>query len=114
VTPIGRRAALVIRDEAEPDIAAAVDWYEGQSVGLGIELVRAVEVCVQSIRRWPEARRIVFGDLEPPVRRALVRRFPYSIYYVAVPGAVHVLGCLHQHRDPAATRKQIEGRVRDV
>ena len=34
------------------------------------------------------------------VRRALVRRFPYSILYVADPKATVVLACFHGRRDP--------------
>jgi plasmid stabilization system protein ParE len=113
VTPTRRRSVLVIHEDAEADIDEAVTWYAGQRAGLGVELIHAIDVCLQSVRRFPQARRIVLEDLDPPVRRSLVQRFPYSIYYVAVPGAVHVLGCLNQHRDSDDLRKQIEGRARN-
>jgi plasmid stabilization system protein ParE len=34
------------------------------------------------------------------VRRALIRRFPYAIYFFADPEAIVVLACLHVRRDP--------------
>ena len=114
MTPLRRRLALIVRAEAAADIDDAFAWYEGRSAGLGVEFVRAIDVCLESIRRWPHSRRIAFDHLEPPVRRALARRFPYTVYYVAAPRAVHVLGCLYQHRDPGAIREQVERRARDV
>lgn len=113
MTP-GRRTALIIHEEAEADMDAAVGWYAGQRAGLGVKFIRAIDAYLKSVRRWPQARRIVFDRLDPPVRRALVPRFPYSIYYVAVPGAVHVPGCLDQHRDPDDIERQVEGRASDV
>lgn len=110
----GRRAALIIHEEAEADMDAAVGWYAGQRAGLGVKLIRAIDACLKSVRRWPQARRIVFDQLDPPVRRALIPRFPYSIYYVVIPGAVHVLGCLDQHRDPDELERQVEARAHDV
>lgn len=104
----------MVRPEAEADIAAAAVWYEGEGDGLGAELVRAVAVCLSAIRRWPEAHRVAFPALDPPVRRALVRRFPYSVYYVATTTGVSVLACLHQHRDPEAILRAVEGRAPDV
>lgn len=49
------------------------------------------------IRRWPESQLIILDepDAQPPVRRASVRRFPYSAYYAVRPDRVEVLACLH-------------------
>ena len=33
-------------------------------------------------------------------RRALLRRFPYAIYYVAAAESVSVVACMHARRDP--------------
>jgi plasmid stabilization system protein ParE len=40
---------------------------------------------------------VVYED----VRRALVRRYPYAIFYVVEPARVVVMAVLHQRRDPA-------------
>jgi cytochrome P450 len=35
-----------------------------------------------------------------PVRRATLRRFPYTLFHMVEPDLVVVLGCLHHRRDP--------------
>ena len=70
---------LIFRLHARSDIAEAADWYEQQSVGLGIEFVRTVNAMVASIHRNPEQYQRIRGRL----RRAALRRFPYNIFYVS-------------------------------
>ncbi len=70
--------AILVRPEAEADISEAFRWYEDRSQGLGFEFRRAVHVCVLSLRRNPLAFPAVYGQ----IRRALLRRFPYGIFYM--------------------------------
>ena len=46
---------LIIRPDAELDIRDAFNWYEAQTLGLGSEFVRAVDVCLSHIGRNPSA-----------------------------------------------------------
>ena len=34
------------------------------------------------------------------LRRVLLRRFPYAIYYKVYPGVISVIGVIHGHRHP--------------
>lgn len=43
-------------------------------------------------RRFPVIRR--------NMRRALLRRFPYGVFFVEAVDAVQVVACLHARRDP--------------
>ena len=114
MTPRRRRLPFLVRPEAAADVEAAAEWYESEGVGLGAEFIRAVAVCMSAIRRWPTAYRVAFPELEPSVRRALLRRFSYSIYYVTTEARTSILACLHLRRDPDEIRGQVVGRVRDV
>lgn len=91
--------------EAEADIGEAAGWYEERRRGLGLEFTRTVRALLATIERdplrYPYARR--------QVRRALVRRFPYAVYFVADAEATVVLGCLHVRRDPQAWQGRAEG-----
>jgi len=87
---------FVVRPEAEDDLASAFRWYESKSWGLGTEFLRAVDVCFTNVRRAPES----YQELEPGVRRARLRRFPYSVYYVSDDRGITVLACLHWRRNP--------------
>ena len=87
---------LIIRPEAELDIQDAFEWYETQIAGLGSEFIRAVDACLSSIGRNPQAHPIVYKQ----ARRALIRRFPYIIFYVFDQELIAVVACFHGRRDP--------------
>jgi len=87
---------LVVRDAAEADILEAARWYEARSPGLGHEFLRAVDVTLAEIARMPERYPLVRGT----VRRALLRRFPCAVFFVAAPDLLSVLACMHARRDP--------------
>jgi len=86
---------FVVRPEAEDDLASAFRWYETKSWGLGTEFLRSLDVCFANIRRAPQA----YQEIQPGVRRARLRRFPYSVYYVLDARGVAILACLHWRRD---------------
>jgi toxin ParE1/3/4 len=66
---------LVLRLQAQSEIAEAADWYERQNVGLGADFLRAVDVAISSIGHNPEKYQRIHGRL----RRVVLRRFPYGI-----------------------------------
>jgi len=63
--------------DAEADVAGAYQWYEEQSLGLGLEFLSCVETALLSIERAP----LMYPVVHETYRRALVRRFPYGIFY---------------------------------
>jgi len=87
---------LVVRLQARSEIAEAADWYEQQSVGLGADFLRAIEVTMSSIHHNPEQYQRIRGR----TRRAVLRRFPYGVVYIVSDDEVVVLGCVHGRRDP--------------
>jgi plasmid stabilization system protein ParE len=90
------RPRLLIEPEAEVELNEAFTWYEGRTAGLGSEFLRAVRAAFALIRRNPEQFTRVRGD----VRRALVRRFPYAVYYVADPDQIAVFAVVHTRQHP--------------
>jgi plasmid stabilization system protein ParE len=88
---------FIVRPRAERDIQSAYDWYESQEPGIGEEFLKAVRKRLEAIRDFPESCPIVYRDL----RRAVVSRFPYLVFYVAQPTRVTVLAVLHHSRSPA-------------
>ena len=88
--------ALIVRARAERDIQAAFDWYETQRVGLGEEFLDHVRRTLEILRRRPEAFPVLYKN----VRRAVISKFPYSVFYVAEHTRTAVLAVLHTSRDP--------------
>lgn len=83
-----------VRPEAQSDIREAAIWYERHEAGLGFRFVGEVRASLQRIADNPLRFPIVGGD----VRRALLHKFPYSIYFVNEREAVAIIAVLHQHR----------------
>jgi plasmid stabilization system protein ParE len=90
------------RPEARDELRAAQDWYEARSEGLGLEFARAVDGIVAAIARAP----LTFPQVHGPVRRALMRRFPYQVLFLPEGDAFVIVACFHHRRDPLGWRSR--------
>ncbi len=93
---------LVVRPEAETELEEAAKWYEAQRPGLGAEFLDTLRAQVAAIVRNP----FLFPLVARAIRRARVKRFPYSIIYAVEGGDVVVLAYFHNSRDPEAWRRR--------
>lgn len=87
---------IVFRPEAEAELAEAVDWYEARGRGLGAEFLRSLDAALSHVQRHPALYPTVFRQ----ARRAVLRRFPYSLIYVVHDGFIVIAACIHGRRDP--------------
>jgi plasmid stabilization system protein ParE len=87
---------IVVRPEAAREVQEAFDWYEEKSEGLGLEFLRAADACIAGIKRNPFASPILYQE----VRRSLLRKFPYALFYIIREERVILLACFHARRDP--------------
>jgi toxin ParE1/3/4 len=87
---------LLIEPEAEADIDSAFAWYEAQRAGLGSEFLAELALVLESIESNAERYPTLIGR----TRRALVRRFPFGVFYIIEPDSVAVTACMHCRRDP--------------
>jgi toxin ParE1/3/4 len=83
-------------DEALAEYVAAGQYYNQQVPGLGDAFADEIEAGVRKILFGPEVWRVVEGD----VRRFLVERFPYGIYYTIENDMIIIWAVKHLHRDP--------------
>jgi plasmid stabilization system protein ParE len=87
---------LVLRPQAETELLDARDWYEAQRPGLGEAFATEIDQALARIVEAPLAFPRVHGE----TGRALLRRFPYAIYFHAMPDEVVVLAVIHGRRHP--------------
>ena len=90
------------RREAETDIVEALAWYRERGLGLSQEFLQSLDACLATIQRLPESHPVVYHD----IRRALMSRFPYGIFYVREGEVITVLACFHAKRDPATWKER--------
>ena len=88
---------VVLRHNAAEELLAACDYLEAQREGLSIRLIGEVRRVIDRISTHPELHGIVLKD----IRRAAVRRFPYSVFYRVTPARIDVLAVFHDSRDPS-------------
>jgi plasmid stabilization system protein ParE len=86
---------IIFLADAERDVDEAYAWYEKFRNGLGEEFLNCLDARIESIRNAPESHAIVHRDF----RRALVRRFPYAIFYEHVESTILIYGVFHTSRD---------------
>jgi toxin ParE1/3/4 len=87
---------LIIREQAEADIAEAALWYQEQRAGLGDEFLLDIQDAIGRAAahpcQYPRLRH------KPEVRRILAARFPYRIFFIRRPDAVVIFRVLHGAR----------------
>ncbi len=96
-------AELIFAPEAGRDVSEAYDWYEQRRPGLGEDFLDCVDACIQRICRSPESFAKVYEDY----RRALIRRFPYAIFYEWTEEVVTIYCVFHTSQDPRKWRQRL-------
>jgi len=93
---------LEFRPEVYEDVKTAYDWYESQRLGLGEDFLLTLEESFAKIIRDPQ----IYQDIYKSIRRKLVRRFPYGIFFIVEENRVIVLAVLHTKREPNSWQKR--------
>lgn len=91
-----------LHPDAEADVAEAIAFYDGRRAGLGSDFLSEFLGTCGRVGDAPEA----WPMLEKPVRRCLVERFPYAVYYRIDPGEIVVLAVMHTRRKPGAWKSR--------
>ena len=94
---------VVLIKEAQVDFDEAFDWYESQRPDLGLDFVTRVQTVFDRISANPQLHGTVFKD----IRKAVVRRFPYCVFYRAEELQVVVLAVIHSKRDPGIWQARV-------
>jgi plasmid stabilization system protein ParE len=87
---------LVFRPEVRDELDEAYSWYENQQTGLGDEFLECVDEVLNKICQLPESYAVVYSD----IRRAVLQRFPYAVYYRIVSSRIIVIAIFHGRRNP--------------
>jgi len=79
-------------------------WYESKQADLGRELLDEVDATFAAILEMPEKYPIAYAGL----RRAVLHRFPYVVYFLSAPDVVTIFAVLHGRRDRSSARQRSE------
>jgi len=90
--------SVVFHRDAEAELRAAVAYYEQQRRGLGLDFQAGVERAVGRIQEHPQL--FPHHDVTLGLRRCIVRRFPYTIFYVELDDSIWIAAVAHHRRRP--------------
>jgi plasmid stabilization system protein ParE len=85
-----------IRHDAELDIEEAAFWYEKQREGLGDEFLDQIQAALRLMAENP----YMFPIVHRHTRRALIKRFPFGIYFRIEQNSIVVVAVMHGSRHP--------------
>lgn len=91
---------VVLRPEAEADVVAACKYYDEADQEMTSEFVDELDRLLLRLAEFPRSAQPVEGY--DAVRRALLRRFPFAVLYVAGDNEIIVLRVIHTARSPQA------------
>jgi len=101
-------ASYGFHPEAAEEYLAATQYYlEQASELIATAFVAEVETAIQTLRAAPTRYAVIE---EPQIRRFLLTRFPYSIYYryEADDGRVSIYAVMHTSRRPGYWRERVD------
>jgi len=91
-----------VRPEAEQDLQDAHAWYRDIAPVLGEQFISAVDQAITLASDNP----LKFQVLHRSLRRVLLRRFPYALFFATEESRIVVLGVLHQARNPRVAQRR--------
>ncbi len=94
---------LVAEPRVDLDVAATFEWYEQERSGL--EFLGDLRATYNRAADGP----LKYQYLRSGIRRVVLRRFPYAVYFAVEGDVVVVLAVLHGGRDPAEWQRLRRG-----
>ena len=89
--------------EADLELTEAREWYSHQRDGLDAELMDCVDEALLRVVCNPQSFPIVYRDL----RRVIVRRFPFAVFYSLTSDQILVTAVFHSRRDPELWQSRV-------
>ena len=94
---------IEVRPAAALDLEVAAEWYESQRNGLGDEFLTEADRLKSRIAENPRQFPVVYRD----ARRALLRRFPFAIYFRLLSNRALIVAVSDQRMNPSRWRRRI-------
>lgn len=97
---------FIIHSEARAELDSAIGYYQGQKVGLGLDLLSEVEQAIGKIQQNPNVAPLY---KIASLRRYVIQPFPFIIFYAEFEELIWIVAIAHSKRRPDYwRRRQIE------
>jgi plasmid stabilization system protein ParE len=92
----------LVSHEARADIAEAIAGFRDISPALAARFGVELERVYSNILDYPQMYPAVYKKF----RRALLRKFPYSIFYIVHESSVLIIGVVHQSHEESTWKRR--------
>ena len=82
--------------EAVSELNNAVDYYEEQETGLGIDFIKEIQKGIAMISKYPDS----WQQVSASTRRYLVKKFPFGLIYMRSEKIIYIIAVMHLNRKP--------------
>jgi plasmid stabilization system protein ParE len=93
---------LTSQPPVDLEVEAAFEWYERERPGLGVEFLDELRATYGRVAHGP----LRYQEVSDGIRRALLRRFPYAVYFAIEADLIVVVAVLHASREPAEWQRR--------
>ena len=89
---------IILSEQAQKELADAVEYYNVQKENLGYEFKILVDENINLIERSP----LLYPVVDEPLRRKILSRFSYSIFFFIdeIENLILIISISHQNRKP--------------
>lgn len=94
---------VIFLPEARAEALETFRWYETQRRGLGAIFRSALNDAIKRIRDAP----LTYPPLYRDLRRVLVERFPYAVFYRLMPKTIVIVGVIHGRRHEREWKRRV-------
>jgi len=98
---------LKFHPDVERDLQKAYSWYEEKLTDLGDDFLQIFYSSIELITENP----LQFPKKYRNYHRCLLRKFPYSVYYIIKDDLIIVMGVFHHSRDPKTIKSALGNRI---
>lgn len=86
---------------AANELSDALAWYAEHGPELPFRLLEEIDTALEQIVQHPQRfTALREPSVEPPLRRALLRRFPYAVVFCLLRDEIRVIAVAHARRRP--------------
>ena len=86
--------SLLVSEMAYEDAIVIFDWYEEKLSGLGDRFINEPEVAKTDLLNNP----LAFAKWNKSIRRMVMRKFPYKLFYKIYEDKIVILAVIHARR----------------
>ncbi|NOS82388.1 MAG: type II toxin-antitoxin system RelE/ParE family toxin [Nitrospira sp.] len=95
---------LEFHPEAELELIAAAVYYDKQVLGLGERFESEIRYATDLLLDQPE----IGTFIGPYIRKFILTRFPFTLYYSAVSDVLRIEAVAHQSRRPGYWKSRVD------